>query len=83
LLAGNRCGAREVLVAVARPTGDRCRFLGRDARLGSRRSCRRPRWLAVTAGDPWALALRGRVARGEHLVTVRGESTRTYRLAIR
>ena len=49
---------RGVRVAVARGVGrGQCRFAGRRGRLGSRRSCRRRRYLSARGTAAWSMAL--------------------------
>ncbi len=72
---------RRVLVSVARVHGARCRFLRRSGRLGGRRSCARPKYLAAHIRSLrghrnktlWTLRLRARIPRGRYLVTVRAK----------
>lgn len=65
---------RLVRVAVLRAVGGgRCRYLGRDGRLGPRRSCRRPVFLFARGTSSWRLALTGRPPRGRYVVLVRAK----------
>jgi hypothetical protein len=70
--AGDGCGgAARVEVAVAKVRAGRCRFLGRNGRLGRPRDCRSPVWQAARGGARWTFTRRGRLPRGSYAVTVR------------
>lgn len=68
-----------VQVAVGRIVAHGCRFLGANGRFGTRRSCRRPVFLAARVRfssrshqSTWSFTRRVRLARGRYDVTVRG-----------
>ena len=68
-----------VRVAVARQVGRRCSFVRRTGRLGKRRACRRPVWLAARGRTRWALRMRARLPRGRYLVRSRAVDGRGNR----
>lgn len=59
-----------VTVAVARRSGSRCRFLGRDGRLGQARRCARPAGLRATGRARWRLTLPARLPAGRYAIAV-------------
>jgi DNA-binding beta-propeller fold protein YncE len=69
--AGQPCDARsksevaQVLVSVARlHSGQRCRFVGANGRLGPLRSCHRPVFQPATGRTRWSLKLKRRLPPG-------------------
>ena len=85
--AGDRgcAGVRTVLVAVARRSGTRCRFLTSAGDFGRARRCGDRRWLRASGTEAWRLRLRARLPRGAYRVTARsldaaGNASRTRTL---
>jgi hypothetical protein len=69
--ASNRLSRVQVAVARLVPKG--CQFLGRNGRLGKRRSCRRPIYqLARVRGSTWTFSQRVGLPRGRYRIQVRG-----------
>jgi photosystem II stability/assembly factor-like uncharacterized protein len=65
-----------VQVALARAVRGGCRFLGRNGRLGRRRSCRRPIYLlARVRGSTWSLTKSARLPLGRYRILVRGRDS--------
>jgi hypothetical protein len=61
---------RTVMVAIARVTSRRCRFLGRQGRLGQPRSCSRPVGLRTRGTTRWSFSLRAALPVGRYAVYV-------------
>ena len=64
-------GIKRVLVAVARQSGSKCRFLSRRAKLGRPRSCAKPTYLTAKGTKKFSLRIRGRVKPGRYRFTAR------------
>jgi hypothetical protein len=65
-------GLRRVYVSIALVHGHSCRFVARNGRLTSGRSCRRPRLIRARGLEKWSLKVAGRKLRPGH-----------YRLGVR
>jgi hypothetical protein len=64
-----------VEAAISRKAGQRCRFAGRNGKLGKPRKCSRPVWLKAKGTTTWSLVVKRKLPRGKYRVLVRARDS--------